>query len=138
MIGGLIPIAGGMIASSNLIVARKPNARELIDKLTPYAGSIGIIMFGWGVWELISVVLNLGMLGSAPLSWLFWLLCGLSDISVGFLLGFGLITKYTMSGNKAALERSAQIRERLAPYQGGLGVFAIVMGVVYLVWLYVL
>jgi hypothetical protein len=43
-----------------------------------------------------------------------------------------------MSGNKAALERSAQIRERLAPYQGGLGVFAIVMGVVYLVWLYVL
>jgi hypothetical protein len=127
-----------MIASSNLIIARKPNARELIDKLTPYAGWIGIVMFGWGVWETIGVVTSLGLLGSAPLQWIFWTLVALSDLLVGFLLGFGLITKYTMSGSKVAQEKSAAIREKLAPYQGGLGIFAIVMGVAYLVWLYVL
>ena len=117
-----------------MIIARKPNARELIDKLTPYAGWIGIVMFGWGVWEMIGVLTNLSWLGSAPLTWTFWLLCGLSDLSVGFLLGFGLITKYTMGGNKVAIEKSQAIREKLAPYQGALGLFAIVMGVVYLVW----
>jgi hypothetical protein len=127
-----------MIASSNLIIARKPNARELIDKLTPYAGWIGIVMFGWGVWETIGVVTHLGFLASAPQQWVFWTLVALSDLLVGFLLGFGLITKYTMSGSKVAQEKSAAIREKLAPYQGGLGIFAIVMGVAYLVWLYVL
>jgi len=138
MIGGLIPIAGGMIASSNLIVARKPNARELIDKLTPYAGTIGIIMFGWGVWETIMVLTNVGLIGSLPLRWVFWALVAASDLLVGFLLGFGLITKYTMGSNQQALEKSAALREKLAPYQGALGLFAIVMGVAYLVWLYVL
>ena len=134
--GGLIPIAGGVLASSNLILARKPNARELIDKLTPYAGWIGIVMFGWGVWETIGVLTHLGLLGSAPLTWIFWALCGASDLLVGFLLGFGLITKYTLSGSKLAQEKGAAIREKLAPYQGTLGLFAIVMGVVYTVWLF--
>ena len=41
MFAGLITIAGGILAASALIIARKPNAKELIDKLTPYQGWIG-------------------------------------------------------------------------------------------------
>ena len=44
MLAGLITIAGGLLAASNLIIARKPNAKDLIDKLTPYQGWIGIVM----------------------------------------------------------------------------------------------
>ena len=53
-------------------------------------------------------------------------------------LGFGLITKYTMRGNKVAEQKSQAIRAKLAPYQGSLGLLAIVMGALYIVWLYVL
>jgi len=53
MLDGLIGIAGGILAASALIIARKPNAKELIDKLTPYQGWIGVVMFGWGIWEIL-------------------------------------------------------------------------------------
>ncbi|MGE0787318.1 MAG: hypothetical protein AB7S26_16720 [Sandaracinaceae bacterium] len=138
MLGGLITIAGGLIAASNLVVSRMANAKTLIDKLTPYQGWIGMVMFGWGVWETISSVTGIGLLSTAPLTWVFWLCVALADLFVGFLLGFGLITKYALSKNEQAMQKGQQIRGKLAPFQGMLGIFAVVMGVLYLVWLYVL
>jgi hypothetical protein len=138
MLSGLIVIAGGILAASSLIIARKPNAKELIDKLTPYQGWIGICMFFWGVWELLGVVRAIGWLSTFPVQWVFWLGTGLADISVGFLLGFGLITKYTLSKSPAAVARGQQIRQRLVGYQGVLGLFAIAMGVLWILNMYVL
>jgi hypothetical protein len=138
MIGGLIPIAGGVLASSGFIISKKPNARELIDKLVPYQGWIGAVMFVWGVWETISVVTHLSLLGQAPLRFVFWTLVAISDLLVGFLLGYGLITKYTFGKNEQAQKRGAEVREKLVKWQAPLGLLAIVMGVLYLVWAYVL
>lgn len=138
MLGGLITISGGLIAASNLVVSRMANAKSLIDKLTPYQGWIGMVMFGWGIWETISVVTHMGLLGDAPLTWVFWLCVALADLVVGFLLGFGLITKYALSKNEQAMEKGQKIRGKLAPFQGMLGLFAIVMGALYLVWLIIL
>jgi hypothetical protein len=138
MLGGLITIAGGLIAASNLVVSRLPNAHALIDKLTPYQGWTGIVMFGWGVWETISVVTGVALLSTAPLTWVFWLCVALADLFVGFLLGFGLITKYALSKNEQAMAKGQQIRAKLAPFQGMLGLFAVIMGALYLVWLLVL
>ena len=138
MLGGLITIVGGLIAASNLIVSRLPNAKEWLDKLSPYQGWIGVVMFGWGIWETISAVLGLGLLATAPLTWVFWLCVALADLFVGFLLGFGLITKYALSKNEEAMAKGDNIRAKLAPFQGLLGIFAVVMGVLYLVWLLIL
>jgi hypothetical protein len=138
MLAGLITIAGGLLAASGLIISRKPNAKELIDRLTPYQGWIGIVMFVWGIWGVIECVTNLGALKTTPLFWVFWLACGLADLAVGFLLGFGLITKYALGKSPVAEARGQAIRLKLAGYQGPLGLFAIAMGVLYLVWLYVL
>ena len=138
MLGGLITIAGGLIAASNLVVSRMANAKTLIDKLTPYQGWIDMIMFGWGIWETISVVTGMSLLSTAPLTWIFWLCVALADLFVGFLLGFGLITKYALSKNEQAMEKGQRIRGKLAPFQGVLGIFAMVMGALYLVWLLVL
>ncbi len=41
MITAIVAILGGLIAASGLIVAKKPNAKELLDKLTPYQGCVG-------------------------------------------------------------------------------------------------
>ena len=137
MLAGLITIAGGVLAASALIIARKPNAKQLIDKLTPYQGWIGIVMFFWGVWAVFDCVTNLGVLRVAPLFWAFWLASGAADLLVGFLLGFGLITKYALSKSPSARTRGENIRAKLAPYQGLCGIFAITMGALYIVWPYV-
>ena len=138
MFAGLITIAGGILAASALIIARKPNAKQLIDKLTPYQGWIGMVMFFWGIWETLGCVRGIGLLGARPLLWVFWLATGVSDLLVGFLLGFGLITKYALGKSPAALARGQQIRGKLAGYQGAFGLFSIAMGVLYLVFIYVL
>jgi hypothetical protein len=136
MLSGLITIAGGILAASSLIIARKPNAKDLIDKITPYQGWIGIVMFFWGIWAMFDCVTHLGVLKVAPLFWTFWLVQGVADLFVGFLLGFGLLTKYALGKNPAAERRGQAIREKLAGYQGKLGLFAIVMGALYIVWPY--
>ena len=133
MLGGLITIAGGILAASALIIARKPNAKQLIDKLTPYQGWIGIVMFGWGIWGVLDCVRGMSFLKVAPLFWTFWLISGIADLVVGFLLGFGLITKYTLSGSPQALAKGQNIRAKLAPYQGMFGLLAIAMGALYTV-----
>ncbi|HET7503837.1 MAG TPA: hypothetical protein VFK02_22605 [Kofleriaceae bacterium] len=138
MFAGLITIVGGILAASNLIIARKPNAKDLIDKLTPYQGWIGIVLFFWGVWGTLGTLGAISWLSVRPLLWVFWLASDLADLVVGFLLGFGLITKYALGKNVAAQARGQQIRARLAPYQGTFGLLAIAMGVLYIVWLYVL
>ncbi len=132
MIGGLITIAGGTLASSGFIISKKPNAKELIDKLVPYTGWIGMVMFFWGVWETIAVVRNLALLSSAPLTWVFWAGVAVADLLVGFLLGFSMISKYALSRNELAKEKGALIRAKLMSIQVPLGFLAIIMGVLYL------
>ncbi len=67
MVEGLITIAGGILAASALIIARKPDAKALIDKLTPYQGWIGVVMFVWGIFELLSVIRGIRLLSVLPL-----------------------------------------------------------------------
>jgi hypothetical protein len=136
MLGGLITIIGGILAASGFIIKRSPNAQQLIDKLTPYQGWIGIVMFGWGVWETLHSVLGISLLGSHPLTWVFWLLSGLADLLVGFLLGFGLITHYALSKNPQAMARGSQIRAKLVGIQAPLGLLAIVMGALYIAFIF--
>jgi hypothetical protein len=134
MIAGLITIVGGILAASALIIARKPNAKDLIDKITPYQGWIGIVMFFWGIWGTLDCVRGIGALSSAPLFWLFWMASSAADLVVGFLLGFGLITKYALGRNLAAQARGQQIRAKLAAYQGVFGLLAIATGSLFIVW----
>jgi len=133
MLDGLITIIGGLLAASALIIARKPNAQQLIDKLTPYQGWIGVGMFGWGVWETVMLVSHLSALIHMPLWLAMWLAVAVADLAVGFLLGFGLITKYTLRGNATAIARGQAIRTRLAPYQGLFGVLAMGTGTLFIV-----
>ncbi len=134
MLAGLICIAGGILAAAGLIIARKPDAKALIDKLTPYQGWIGVVhVRSWGVHEVIGVLTHMSYMKVAFGSWLFWALTGASDLLVGFLLGFGLIVKYALGKNATALARGTQIRQKLAGYQGMFGLVSIVLGVLYIV-----
>ena len=138
--GSATVCAGGSVISSPsaLIIARKPSAKQLIEKLTPYQGWIGVVMFGWGIWELLGALRHLGLLSSHPVLWVFWAATGVADLVVGFLLGFGLIITYTIGNNVAAKARGEALRMKLANYQGVFGLLASALGVLYIVWIYVL
>jgi len=133
MFYGLITIIGGILAASSLIIARKPNAKDLIDKLAPYQGYVGLALFGWGVWTMIHLPFYLRLLSVVPMHAAFSIANGVADVVVGFLLGFGLITKYALSSSPAAISKGQQIRAKLAPMQGTFGLVAIAAGVLYVV-----
>jgi Na+/H+ antiporter NhaC len=50
---------------------------------------------------VINTIMGVGMLGSHPVSWIFWMAAGATDFAVGLLLGFGLISQqYALSKTK--------------------------------------
>ncbi|MBX3200417.1 MAG: hypothetical protein KF850_14690 [Labilithrix sp.] len=127
----VIGIAGGLLAMSSLLVGRSAQAAEKLATLAKYQGWIGLTMFGWGVWELIQCVLNLGLIAQSPLVFVFWALSGVADFTVGLLLGFGLISTYAFRGNAMAIAKGDAIRSKLVAFQVPLGALAIVTSLGY-------
>lgn len=127
----VVLLAAGLLGAANLIVAKKPNAKELIDKLTPYQGWIGVVLVVWGVIDAIRVVRFLGAMSSG---WMvIAILTALTELGLGFLLGYGLISKYALSKSPQALEKGQLLRAKLAVYQGPLGLTAIVLAILFAV-----
>ena len=127
----LLLIAAGVLAASSLIVKQQPNAKEMIDKLVPFQGIIGIILLLWGIYWLLFAVFPLmgGWMRYSPLGGLVFLFACLASIALGFLLGFSLISKYVLSGSADAARRGEDLRLKLAGIQGPLGLAGIVLGV---------
>lgn len=127
LINGLWLMVLGVLGASNLIIASKPNARELIGKLAPYQGWIGAISALWGVWGIISSVLHLGWLTLFPIFWVTFLADSVLLFALGLLLGVGVLK--TFIKNPSAQAKMDQTITRLAPKQGMLGLIAIGVGV---------
>jgi len=122
VITSILAILGGILASSNVIIDRQPNSRDLIEKVVPYQNGIGIALLIIGVLTL----LKFGSLLSIVLA--------VAQIIVGFLLGYGALTQFIFSSNEAAAERGAKIRETLIQYQIPAGFALIVLGILYLIF----
>ena len=126
MILSIIALLGGIIATSSVIIAKKPNAKELIDKITPYQGWIGVILAVLGAIGIIQLVLNLS---AFSVGWLVGLATTIVQFIVGFLLGYGLISKYVLEKNETAKEKGQELRLKLVKYQVPAGFTLIVLAV---------
>jgi len=126
MLSAIIAIAGGILAASSLIIAKKPNAKDLIDKLTPFQGWIGLVLAFWGLWGTIQLVLNIGAIG---LVWIIALAIYVVEFVVGFILGYALISKYFLERSEAAKEKGQQLRLKLIKYQVPGGIILIILGI---------
>ncbi len=129
MIYGITLILLGLLAAPSLLLSKKPNAKEWLDKITPYQGWIGLIFCFWGIWSIISAILSINLLSISPIWWLTWLLTGIVEAALGFLLGYGMISKHLLSKNEAAKEKGEQLLAKLSPLQGRLGLIAIILGI---------
>ncbi|CAM1365261.1 conserved membrane protein of unknown function [Tenacibaculum soleae] len=128
MFYGIQLILLSIIAVPSLILAKKPNAKELLDKIEPYQGWIGLIFCLGGVWGVISSVLNMAWVTSYPIWWITLLAGSLVQAVLGFMLGFGMINKLILSKNEAAQQKAEVLREKLAPKLGKLGIFGLIVG----------
>ncbi|GAA0189435.1 hypothetical protein GCM10009122_49690 [Fulvivirga kasyanovii] len=128
MIYGITLMILGVLASPNLLLAKKPNAKEILDKITPYQGWIGLVFCFWGIWGIIQAVLNMGLLTNWPIWWITWLASSLVEAVLGFILGYGMISKLLLSKNEEAKKKGEQLLAKLAPIQGKLGLAGIIIG----------
>jgi hypothetical protein len=126
---GILLIILGLLAIPSLVLSKKPNAKELFDKITPYQGWIGFVFAFWGIWGIISSVLSIGWLANWPIYWITLLLVSVVEASLGFILGYGLISKYALSKNPQAAEKGEKLLAKLTPLQGKLGIVAIILGI---------
>jgi len=128
MIYGISLILLSIIAVPSLILSKKPNAQELLDKVAPYQGWIGLIFCVFGIWGIITAFLNMGLLTSAPIWWTTLVAGSFVEAVLGFMLGFGMINKLVLSKNEAAKAKAAALREKLAPKLGMLGIVGLFVG----------
>lgn len=124
----------GILGAASLIIAKKPDAKQLIDKITPYQGWMGAVSVPWGIWVLIECILSMGLMSAGVLWlvwWILWLVMGLLLIALGTLLGTGVMKTFVKDdAAKAKMDRTVV---KLAPYQGTLGLISIAVGIAYTV-----
>ena len=128
MINGIMLVLLSIIAVPSLVLSKKPNAKELLEKIAPYQGWIGLLFCILGVWGIISSVINLGWLTTAPIWWITLAAGSLVQATLGFMLGSGLMNKLFMGKNPEAQQKAAELRSKIAPKQGKLGILGIAVG----------
>jgi len=134
MIKGITLIILGILAVPSLLLSRKPDAKEYLDKITPYQGWIGLAFCFWGIWGIIQSVLHMGSIGTG---WMLGLAVSVVTAVLGFLLGYGMINDLLLSKNEEAQEKGAELRAKLAPMQGKFGIAAIILGAIFIVfWIF--
>jgi hypothetical protein len=126
MLFGVWLIVLGVLGASNLIIARKPDAKELIGKIAPYQGWMGAVSALWGVWGIISAILSIGLLTTFPIWWATWVATDVILVALGLLLGIG--TLKTFIKQPQAVEKMDMLVAKLAPKQGVLGLVGIGLG----------
>ena len=133
IINGIVLIVLGALCIPTLIAKKSPNAKALLDKIVPFQGIFGIVIFIFGLWSLISCILALGWIGlifpRGLILWLTLLIHTALSIGGGAILGWGLIQKHLLA--KAPDNVKAKAEEsfaKLLAIQPKIGIAAIIFG----------
>ena len=126
LVNGLWLVVLGVLGASNLIIAKKPEAKELIGKLAPYQGWIGVVSALWGAWGIVQAILNFRWFSYVPVYYLAFTADAVLSVGLGLLLGVGVMKTFATGPQVHA--RLDQMIARLAPKQGTMGIVAIGVG----------
>ena len=129
----ILILLAGILAASGLIISKKPDAKELINKIAPYQGLIGVALLAYGVFDLVT---NLDLfkmvLHFKPLLFSLTLLGWfVGSIILGIILGTPVIGKYAGGGNE---EKVMNVQKKLLPFQTLFGLIGLAVGVLLLLY----
>jgi hypothetical protein len=134
LINALLLVAGGILAVSSLIVAKKPDAQKLIDKLVPYQAVIGIALLAFGIVNLLRLLDHLGgLLRAYPMFAMTLLALCVTSILLGFMFGMPQISKW-IPGENAAEQKGMELSKKLAPYQVIIGLIGLASALLWLLY----
>jgi hypothetical protein len=128
-------IACGVLACASWIVSKKPNAKQLIDKLVPFQGLLGVALLVVGIINLVRSLdglkywFKLGALYGITM----WSTIVVS-ILLGFLLGMPQIAKW-IPGDSPGEQKALDMQKKLGAYSTIVGFIGIVCGVLVLLYL---
>lgn len=103
----------GILGAANLIVSKSPGAKDLIKTLSPIQAYLGVAGFVVGAYWLLQCLLHIGTTS------LLAVVTAGTMMALGLLMGVGIL--------KAVIPTS--VAAKLSPYQGGLGVVAIILAI---------
>ena len=124
---------GGLIALSGLIVAKKPNAAAILEKLVPFQGLIGIALFVLGIIYFFAVgpralghtIKQNGFVGMIHVALI------VVPLFMGFLYGMLLIASL-IPGQTLTENKAVALAEKLGLYTLLLGIIALGTVVAYI------
>jgi hypothetical protein len=134
VVDGLLLMLLGVLAVPNLIIAKRPDAKRVLDKIAPYQGWIGAVLALWGLFRLISWFRSFAWLGYGVRGIIAFALYSAfvwTMITLGFMLGVGVIKTFVKDANAQA--KMDLVLAKLAPKQGQLGLLALAVGAVLVV-----
>lgn len=125
----VLPIVGGLIACSGLIVKNAPAAQDLLNKLLPYKATVGVALLGSFIWNMIQMSFNpFSFFDVSMLLGITVLMILVTQLFLGFTMGSGQIIKW-IPGDSAPEEKAAELQKKLMPFEVIFGLVAIASGV---------
>ena len=112
-------IVGGALACSNIILAKKPDAKQLLDKVVPFQAFIGLALIILGVLSLLQGLGHLSFqLQHSPVIGIAFLGATIGGSLLGVVFAMPLISKWTGKDGSA-------VAAKLAPFQVILGLICL-------------
>lgn len=133
IVAPILLILGGILAISNLIVAKKPDAQEMINKLVPFQGGIGVALLVFGVLNLFDALRLLKVMSALPLMSVSIITVVACSILLGLLFGMPLVAKW-IPGDSPAEQKVAALSAKIGGFQVIIGLAGIVGSLVWLLF----
>lgn len=132
---GLGLIVAGILAVSGLIISKKPEAKQLIDKLVPFQGFIGVGLLALGVIFLLGWIGKMDRISDVGKLWgafPFVIYLGTAAaIALGFLFGMPLIAKW-IPGETPAEQKAMEMQKKIAGFSTVIGILGLLFGLMML------
>ena len=125
----LLATAGALAVYPRIVQAR-PDFKQLLDKILPYQGVIGLVVLVWGLLWGLHLLGHLGMMMSyVPVLLLIDIVSCVDGVLLGLLLGYGLIAQYILGNSAEVLRHGENWRSKLAARQTLLGWTGLGLGI---------
>lgn len=131
----VLGVLAGLLAAAALIIAKKPDAKQYIDRLAAYEAVIGVGLIPVSLINFLRLLDAISLVFRAvPL----FAAAFLAMVGAGFLLGalFGMpqIAKW-IPGESSAEQKAVELSKKVAPYQVALGVVLVIASLVVLIYM---
>ncbi len=129
LVSGIVLIVCGALCMPSIIAKKRPEAKELLEKIAKFQGWIGLVICIWGICGIFMSILDISWITTWPLWWLTGLVANVLNFGVGFLLGFGMIQQLILSKAPDETKVKAEaLHKKLVGMQIPLGYTAIIVG----------